>query len=49
MELEDGLYRVKTAYLCAGFIVRNGVPIACAPILRRKFAYWSTIATKIAD
>jgi hypothetical protein len=43
----DGLYRVVTPYLCAGFIVANGKVIMCAPILRRKLGYWMTIATRI--
>ena len=43
----DGLYRVTTAYLCAGFVVENGRVVACAPILRRKLSYWKTIAVRI--
>lgn len=44
----DGLYRVSTRYLCAGFIVRDGRIVACAPILRRKLAYWRTVAERVA-
>lgn len=46
--LEDGLYRVKTSYLCAGFEVEDGKVLYCAPILRRKLAYWMTIAEKVS-
>jgi hypothetical protein len=44
----DGLYRVTTAYLCAGFVVERGRVTRCAPILRRRLAYWRTIAERIA-
>ncbi len=47
MTLADGLYRVLTPYLCAGFVVRGGQVIRCAPILRRKLSYWKTIAIRI--
>lgn len=46
--MKDGLYRVTTSYLCAGFVIRNGALAECAPILRRKFSYWRTIAVHIA-
>ncbi|HEX7371054.1 MAG TPA: hypothetical protein VF284_12320 [Rhodanobacteraceae bacterium] len=46
--MKDGLYRVTTRYLCAGFIVLNGRVTACAPILRRKLAYWRTVAERVA-
>lgn len=44
--MKDGLYRVTTSYLCAGFVVSGGKVKAsmCAPILRRKLAYWVTVA-----
>jgi hypothetical protein len=42
--MKDGLYRVMTNYLCAGFVVHNGKVIQCAPILRGKLEYWKTIA-----
>ncbi len=41
---KDGLYRVTTRYLCAGFVVKNGKIVRCASILRRKISYWKTIA-----
>jgi hypothetical protein len=43
----DGLYQVTTSYLCAGFVVEGGYLVACAPILRRKFEYWWTIARRV--
>ena len=46
--MPDGLYRVITSYLCAGFVVRGGEVIWCAPILRRKLPYWRTVAQRIA-
>lgn len=49
VELEDGLYRVVTAYLCAGFSVRDGQVVDCAPILRRKLGYWVKIAERVPE
>ena len=46
--MRDGLYRVRTAYLCAGFVVEGGRVARCAPILRRRLDYWRTIAEWIA-
>lgn len=46
--MKDGLYRVRTPYLCAGFVIENGQLTACAPILIEKFSYWRTIAVWIA-
>jgi len=40
----DGLYRVTTPYLCAGFEIKDGKVEKCAPILRNKISYWKTIA-----
>jgi len=42
--LSDGLYRVTRDGLCAGFEVRRGVVVACAPILRRQLARWWDLA-----
>lgn len=47
--MQDGLYQVKTSYLCAGFVVRNGRLAECAPILRKKIHYWKTIARRVND
>lgn len=46
--LPDGLYRVETPQLCAGFVVRNGRAIDVAPILRRRLVYWANRAVWIA-
>jgi hypothetical protein len=48
-EVIDGLYQVITSYLCAGFVIKGGVVVACAPILRKRLAYWMTIARRICD
>lgn len=47
--MQDGLYRVTTRYLCAGFVVQAGRITICAPILRNKLAYWQTVAVRIGD
>jgi len=44
MNMADGLYQVTTSYLCAGYVIENGKLTACAPILRKRFSYWATIA-----
>jgi len=46
--LSDGLYQVKTSYLCAGFVVEDGAVTMIAPILRGKFHYWKTIAKEVS-
>lgn len=38
--MKDGLYQVTTSYLCAGFIVKRGKVIHCAPILAKNLANW---------
>lgn len=40
----DGLYRVTYKGVCAGFIVESGKVVRCAPILRKRWLYWRTIA-----
>ena len=47
VDLPDGLYRVVTSYLCAGFVVEHGRVTECAPILRRRLAYWVIIAKRV--
>lgn len=47
-EVSDGLYRVTTRYLCAGFVVEGGRVTMCAPILRKKLDYWMTVARKVS-
>lgn len=46
--MRDGVYQVTTSYLCAGFVVEHGIVTRCAPILRRRLAYWRTVAVRIA-
>lgn len=43
----DGLYRVDKYDICAGFVVENGIVTQCAPVLRKRLAYWKTIAKKV--
>lgn len=47
--MKDGLYRVTTRYLCAGFVVENGKITACAPILRKRLSYWITVADWVCE
>lgn len=47
--MPDGLYRVLTSYLCAGFVIENGYVTICAPILSRRLDYYMTIARRIGD
>jgi len=42
--MKDGLYRVTTRYLCAGFVVEGGKVTRCAPILRKRLVYWLRLA-----
>lgn len=46
--MTDGLYRVTTRHFCAGFVVRDGRLVMCAPILRKRIAYWQTVAVRIS-
>jgi hypothetical protein len=48
-ELEDGLYQVSQYGICAGFEIKNGRVIVCAPILRRRLAYWMKQAKKVEN
>jgi hypothetical protein len=45
--MRDGLYQVCTNILCAGFVIENGELTECAPILRKNFGFWKTIAKRI--
>ena len=47
--MKDGLYRVQTSYLCAGFVMKDGKVVRCAPILNRKISYWQSIARRVKD
>ena len=42
--MKDGLYRVTTPIVCAGFTVRSGGLDACAPIIRTNVGFFITIA-----
>lgn len=45
--IPDGLYRVTTSYLCAGFVIEKGLITMCAPILQKRLSYWVTIAMRV--
>lgn len=45
--MQDGLYRVEYKDICAGFTILNGKVQHIAPILKKRFDYWKTIAVKI--
>jgi hypothetical protein len=45
--MKDGLYRVVTNYLCAGFVIERGVLSKCAPIIRNKIDYRKSVAVWI--
>jgi hypothetical protein len=47
--LPDGLYRMSHGQVCAGFEVRRGVVVACAPSLRAGLAKWWRLATDPAS
>jgi hypothetical protein len=38
--IPDGCYQVTDGGVCAGFEVRRGLVVACAPVLRRERARW---------
>ena len=45
--LQDGVYRVTHGGICAGFIVRGGRIVKCAPILKKQRAQWMEHAVLI--
>lgn len=45
--LLDGLYQVTTPYLCAGFVVEDGIVTQCVPILSKNIRYWITKCQKV--
>jgi hypothetical protein len=47
VRLRDGLYRVVAPWFVAGFVVEGGRIVRLAPILRRRLAYWLTLAERI--
>jgi len=46
---DDGLYRVENSLLCAGFVVKRGRVVCCAPILRRFIEQYRRIAIRIEE
>ena len=40
--MRDGIYQVTRYQICAGFIVRGGRIVACAPILRKRLGWWAS-------
>lgn len=40
--MKDGVYQVTTNVFCAGFIIKDGEVVDCAPILRQRIDYWKT-------
>jgi hypothetical protein len=49
IDLQDGLYRVIYGSICAGFIIKEGRLVECAPVLVKKFGFWKTMAVRICD
>lgn len=49
IEIADGLYRVEAGHFVAGFVVEKGRVTECAPILRKRLAYWMKVAVRITD
>jgi len=47
--MRDGLYRVVTHYLCAGFVIRDGIVTRAAPVLWKRIVYWATVAERVGD
>jgi hypothetical protein len=46
--MKDGLYRVTTSYLCAGFVLQDDKVLQCAPILRGKIKDWMTVGVWVS-
>lgn len=45
--MQDGLYEVDYKQINAGFYIENGRLLYCAPVLRKRFDFWKTIAKKV--
>jgi hypothetical protein len=45
--MNDGLYHVTNDHFSAAFRVEDGQVTWCAPILRKRLAYWMTVAERI--
>jgi hypothetical protein len=46
--MKDGVYQVNWQGISAGFVVENGEVTQCAPVLRRRFPFFSRIARRIS-
>lgn len=49
VDLADGLWAVVTDTWVAGFVVADGRVVDCAPILRRRLAYWVSVARWVSE
>jgi hypothetical protein len=47
--MNDGLYQVNWRNICAGFVVKHGRVIVCAPILKRRISFFQTVAKLICN
>lgn len=47
--MRDGLYRVTRDGICAGFVLKDGVVVECAPVLRKNIKFWKTIAMWVGE
>lgn len=47
--MPDGVYQVDYGNICAGFVIDRGRVIACAPILRRRLAFWLRVGVRVSD
>lgn len=49
VDFPDGLYRVidEKKGICAGFEVRHGTVMRCAPVLRKHLLYWLQRAVRV--
>lgn len=45
--MKDGLYQVTYRNICAGFVIKNGEIIDCAPILKKNFWFLVKFAKKV--
>lgn len=46
--MRDGLYMVAHGTITAGFVVRDGVIVRMAPVLRKDIERWRAVAIWIA-
>ena len=47
--MRDGVWKVETPYLYAGFVMKDGKVVFCAPILRKRLSYWMTVAEWVCE